>query len=79
MVTKEINMVKNTQQQDYLDKIKWATSRKNNCDMSGRMNYCKYCKFRAEDGCKIDHDKRVEGSFCAKAFNKMKKGGKVDE
>lgn len=68
-------MVKNTQQQDYLDKIKWAMSLKFEKDMSGSMNYCKFCKFATDGACKIDHDKRVEGSFCAKAFNKMKKGG----
>lgn len=74
-------MVKNTQQQDYLDKIKWATSAKNECDMSGRMNYCKFCnnEIKGGGGCKVTHEKRVEGSLCAKAFNKMKKGGVVND
>lgn len=68
-------MVKNTQMQEHLDKIKWATSANYKCDMSGKMEYCKFCDKAKDEVCIIPQDKRIEGSLCAKAFNKMKKGG----
>lgn len=71
-------MVKNTVMQDYVDRIKWATSTQYGKDMSGSMNYCKYCKFAENGECTLEHNERVANCYCAKAFNKMKKGGDVD-
>lgn len=69
-------MVKNTEQQEFVDRIKWTTSIANGRDMSGNMNYCNYCKYAKDGSCTIEQNKRVEISACAKAFNQMKKGNK---
>ena len=73
-----ITMVKLTVQQDFVDRLKWATSMQYGRDMSGSMGCCKFCQYRDGEYCTIEHAERVEKSACAKAFNKMKKGGDVD-
>lgn len=75
-------MVKNTEQQEYLDRIKWSVSNKEQVDMSGKMGYCGFCKYAVNSSiypvngsCTVSQEERVKNSYCAKAFNKMKRGG----
>lgn len=67
--------MKNTERQDQLDVQKYFDGIKHNRDMSGLMEYCRYCNFKDKHFfvCSISQDKRIKDSACAKAFNKMTK------
>jgi hypothetical protein len=70
---KEVDMTTNKEKQKDLDRQKWDASRENRCDMSGKMDYCKHCKYCVENTCKATQAKREEQSLCAKADNKMQR------
>lgn len=55
-----------------LDEEKYLASLAANEDLSGKMSYCKKCKYCVNEGCQIDHAYRVEILACATAHYKRK-------
>lgn len=63
----------NKERQRSLDKKKYYASQKEGYNLSGKMDYCKYCSKKAfnESRCTMPQEERVAGSFCAKAYNRQ--------
>lgn len=54
--------------QKNLDKRKYFESINNNCDMSGKMPYCKFCALQSMFGCTINQNIREDLKQCAKSY-----------
>ena len=54
--------------QKNLDTRKYLESINNNCDMSGKMPYCKFCALYSMSGCTIEQPIREDLKQCAKAY-----------
>ena len=65
--------ITNKERQKILDAEKWEASARENCDLSGAMDYCKFCKAKNDTFCGASQNERVEFSLCAKAYNKISK------
>lgn len=63
----------NKNRQMLCDLSKWLESKKEGYDKSGSMDYCEYCPYQKSFNCEVEHEERVANSFCAKAYNRMKK------
>lgn len=63
----------NKERQAALDKNKWAESARENCDLSGAMDYCFFCSAQHGEQCAASQCEREAGCLCAKAHNKMVK------
>ena len=63
----------NNERQAQLDKEKYIASEKLNMDMSGSMQYCRFCPYKANSKCQIEHEDRLADNTCAKAYNKYYK------
>lgn len=63
--------MKNKDRQSSLDKKKWQESIINKKDMSGKMNYCKGCRWQEKDTCAIPHETRAFIYACAKNYNRL--------
>lgn len=62
----------NKKRQKNLDKRKWLNSEKENRDLSGKMNYCMYCRHSGEcANCLLSQDNREDWTVCATAYNRM--------
>lgn len=58
--------------QKQLDEHKYYVSEINGYDMSGKMNYCFYCKNKDENCiCKLNQEERVKKTICAKEYRKL--------
>ena len=51
-----------------LDYQKYFESINKDCDMSGKMQYCAYCKYNKDGACIAEQKTRMEETLCAKAF-----------
>lgn len=72
-------IISNKNRQKLCDLEKWFESKKQGHDMSGCMPYCEHCE-KADHShptelgkCYATQEERVANSFCAKAYNLMKK------
>lgn len=63
------------ERQAQLDEQKYLESKELQKDKTGKMEYCIKCKYRNYPflECCITHERRVQESACAKAFNQMMK------
>lgn len=67
----------NKELQVRLDKRKWKASYENLTDMSGKMDYCDYCRHQAYDSdyhCEVSQAEKEEKSLCAKAYLRKTRG-----
>ena len=63
----------NKERQKSLDKKKQLESEKAGTDLSGKMDYCRYCLFQRLNGggCACTREHKEFWSLCAKAYNLM--------
>lgn len=60
----------NIQRQKWCDEQKWFTSEGKDSDQSGCMDWCDSCKYKHENGCKVNQLDREMNCLCATAYNK---------
>lgn len=66
----------NTERQRSLDKKKLLESIENDCDMSGKMNYCFHCEYQTcavNGGCEMSQEDKEKLNPCATAYNRMRR------
>ena len=68
-------MATNKERQRSLDKKKWIESEKKGEDMSGKMPYCSFCKYKylKFNSCTVTQEEREGKCLCATAFNRMQR------
>lgn len=63
----------NKERQSKLDELKYCRSEKSGRDLSGSMEYCKFCANCVSEKCSATQTDREKNLFCAKAYNAMNK------